>query len=116
MNMAISAKSKVDEMLIELEGTNEEIEITMEKVSAETDSLQSDVNLAIQALQFADGLTSQLTKTIERNSHLIEIANVIQDQASHLSANDIRLKLTEAVKDSNLERAERDHSDEVSLF
>jgi len=116
MNMAISAKSKVDDMLVELEETNTEIEITMEKVSSETDSLQSDVNLAIQALQFADGLTNQMSKTLKRNAHLTDVANLIHSQASHLSANDIRHKLTEAMKEFDFESVENDQTDEVSLF
>jgi len=116
MNMAISAKSQVDEMLVELEEANHETELTMEKVSSETDNLQADVNFAVKSLQFADLLTNQMSKTDKRNSQLIELANLMRDQTIHLSANDIRVKLNEVMKEVNVDSPENDQSDEILLF
>lgn len=60
MNMAISAKSRVDLMLEEVSSMNSKISLNLEKVSVVSDSINDNVNLAVRGLQFEDIVRQQI--------------------------------------------------------
>lgn len=81
MNMAISAKTHVDEMLFKLEAGSKETEDAMTQVSSISSSLEQDVAQAVQSLQFADSLTNLLAQVVSQGTRLIEIAETMSNTA-----------------------------------
>lgn len=72
MNMAISAKSHVDEMLVDLEATNTRIEAAMDEASDYTSMLKSNISDAVRHLQFADSLSAETSKAVARGQTLLD--------------------------------------------
>jgi methyl-accepting chemotaxis protein len=117
MNMAISAKSHVDEMLVDLEGTNTKIEAAMDEASSYTSLLKSNISDAVRHLQFADALSAETNKTLVKGQALLDCLVELkssEDEAltiKHLDA--LREKL--AQDDNKLSGAEPS-GDSISLF
>ena len=59
MNIAITAKGRVDDMLIEIGLMNSMVSEKLQDVNTITDNINSDINRAVRALQFED-ITGQL--------------------------------------------------------
>ena len=74
MSMAISSKSRVDNMLVEVNHLNEFLSEKLAHASAITDSITENVNLAVMSLQFED-----MSKQISDHLH-----GYIQDSTSFI--------------------------------
>ena len=75
MNMTISSKDHLDEMMREIETRNEETTRQLAEISAISDLLNKHVGQAIQSLQFEDMIT-QLTAHI--NKRLLSLKSLCQ--------------------------------------
>jgi methyl-accepting chemotaxis protein len=114
MNMAITAKAHVDEMLVELEKTNEAIEETMDEASHYTEALKVDVGDAVKSLQFADSVSADTNRFIQKNSVLSEaVENIREDN----SVDEI-IALLREVEEQNRSSGhfDNDEDENVSLF
>jgi len=113
MNMAINAKTKVDEMLEKLEHSNQEVEAAMEHVSSRTTQINHDVAKAIQTIQFSDTLAAQLQST---ESELQSFVDVLERMAASENGNEIEELMNQAR--SLLERNSSEHKgdEDISLF
>jgi len=119
MNMAINAKSQVDEMLLDLEKTNVEIELAMEQVSKHTSDLKLDVGEAVHALQFADGLTNITAKSIEENDQMRTLANELRHEVGSISLTELpeRLRYIRSQRSAGVARCAKQEDDsDISLF
>jgi methyl-accepting chemotaxis protein len=121
MNLAINAKTHVDDMLVDLGETNHEIECKVARVSEYTEELKVDVGLAIQALQFADGLTSSMTKSIEQHENAKYAATTLRESGACCDAEALRVAVKELRQDFSAFQAKNndkhsDGSEDISLF
>jgi len=67
MNVAISSKANVDEMMAEISGINKSIADNLSQVSSLTGQIEVNVGNAVRALQFED-MTRQLVDYIQSNT------------------------------------------------
>lgn len=80
MNMAISAKSRVDLMLEEVGNMNTKISHNLGKVSTVSDSINDNVNLAVRGLQFEDIVRQQIDCSQRYLSKLQDFSNKMLDK------------------------------------
>ncbi len=66
MNIALSAKDKIDKMMEEIETINSKIAHSISEVSILTDRVESSVNDAVRGLQFED-MSRQLIECLQKN-------------------------------------------------
>lgn len=86
MNMAISAKSRVDLMLQEVSEMNARISLSLGEVSGISDSINSNVNLAVRGLQFEDIVSQQIDCSQRYLSMLKDYSNLINNKLSNLDS------------------------------
>ena len=136
MNMAISAKSRVDTMLEEVSNMNIQVSKNLGTVSGITDNINNNINQAVRGLQFEDivsqqidysqkyldklkgysnGLLSNLQALKEHNNNDDESFNYKE------SLSQIKIKLSEERASFNHERDKPAHQEsmtkgEVELF
>ena len=76
MNMTMSNRSHLDDLMHEIETRNEETSEQLKEISQVSDLLNKHVGLAIQSLQFEDMIT-QLTDHIEKRIKRLEVISKI---------------------------------------
>ena len=76
MNMTMSNRSHLDDLMHEIETRNEETSDQLKEISQVSDLLNKHVGLAIQSLQFEDMIT-QLTDHIEKRIQRLEVMSKI---------------------------------------
>jgi len=135
MNMAISAKSRVDLMLQEVSEMNARVSNNLGEVSVVSDSINSNVNLAVRGLQFEDIVSQQidssqkyLLKLKEYSNTLLLQLNQMHEQSSNNENFDydeflskVRSEATKSRSDINHEKNKPAHQEsiaegEVELF
>lgn len=114
MNMAITAKAHVDEMLVDLEQTNAAIENIMDDASGYTEKLKVDIADAVRSLQFADSITAETNKLIARHENLKLAVSKSLDVSS--STELLQLLREVEYKNNNKQKVDDDADDGVSLF
>ena len=75
MNMAITAKAHVDDMLVDLEQTNASIESMMDDASSYTEKLKLDIGDAVRSLQFGDRVVADTSKLLQKQQVLSDALN-----------------------------------------
>ncbi|WP_197486128.1 hypothetical protein, partial [Oleiphilus sp. HI0061] len=116
MNMAISAKAHVDEMLVDLEQTNVTIENTMDEASAYTETLKVDVADAVRSSQFADNVSADINSFLQQNSLLQEALNKVRSVSSEAEILDLLQEIGKQKSGSKSSVAAEASDDNVSLF
>ncbi|WP_255374922.1 MULTISPECIES: methyl-accepting chemotaxis protein [unclassified Oleiphilus] len=116
MNMAISAKAHVDEMLVDLEQTNVTIENTMDEASAYTEKLKVDVADAVRSSQFADNVSADINSFLQQNSLLQEALNKVRSVSSEAEILDLLQEIGKQKSGSKSSVAAEASDDNVSLF
>lgn len=116
MNMAISAKAHVDEMLVDLEQTNVTIENTMDEASAYTEKLKVDVADAVRSLQFADNVSADINSFLQQNSLLQEALNKVRSASSEAEILDLLQEIGKQKSGSKSSVVAEASDDNVSLF
>jgi methyl-accepting chemotaxis protein len=114
MNMAMTAKAHVDEMLVDLEQTNAAIENIMDDASGYTEKLKVDIADAVRSLQFADSITAETNKLIARHENLKLAVSKSLDVSS--STELLQLLREVEYKNNNKQKVDDDADDGVSLF
>jgi len=82
MNLTMSNKSHLDELMQEIETRNEETSTKLENISKVSDSLNKHVSTAIQSLQFEDMITqlaAHIRKRIERLEIMSDTNKVVSE-------------------------------------
>lgn len=119
MNMAMNAKTHVDEMLDDLGESNREIEEAMNTVSGINEELKTDVSDAIRSLQFADMLTNLLSGTMARGAQLSSLLDSLAQQGNAPTQTDILSVLHEyrtVMNEKSAQQSGPDEDDSISLF
>ncbi|MCF6324495.1 MAG: methyl-accepting chemotaxis protein [Gammaproteobacteria bacterium] len=132
MNMAISAKSRVDMMLEEVGNMNIRVSENLGKVSLISDNIDNNVNKAVRGLQFEDIVSQQIDSSQNYLEKLKIFSNDILSSLSELnskeheitydeSINELKSKLKESRSNFNHERDKPAHQEsivegEVELF
>lgn len=102
MNMTMSNRSHLDDLMLEIETRNEETSEQLKEISHVSDLLNKHVGLAIQSLQFEDMIT-QLTDHIEKRIQRLEVMSKITPVFSDsLNKGQIDTSITEYIT-KNLE-------------
>ena len=71
MNMTMSSKNNLDEMMHEIENKNEETTLKLAEISKISDLLNKHVGMAVQSLQFED-MINQLSSHIEKRVQVVD--------------------------------------------
>jgi len=132
MNMAISAKSRVDMMLEEVGKMNIRVSENLGEVSLISDNINNNVNKAVRGLQFEDIVSQQIDSSQKYLEALKIFSNDILNSLSEInlkgseitydeSINELKLKLKESRSNLNHERDKPAHQEsivegEVELF
>jgi len=134
MNMAISAKSRVDMMLDEVGNMNSRVSENLGKVSLVSDNINNNVNQAVRGLQFEDIVRQQIDSSQNYLEKLRIYSNDILDELSGLDSQEdsdpytytesieqLKVKLKESRSNLNHERDKPAHQEsivegEVELF
>lgn len=82
MNVAISAKGNVDDMLIDVASMNEHISETLNSVSVTSDQINAEVGVAVRALQFEDLIRQTVDYTFPHLDRLEELLANCLDKVS----------------------------------
>lgn len=82
MNVAISAKGNVDDMLTDVASMNEHIAETLSSVSVTTDQINAEVGVAVRALQFEDLIRQTVDYTYPHLDRLEELLANCLDKVS----------------------------------
>ena len=86
MNVHLSAKTKVDEMLAEVANIDKVIEARMADVSGLNDSIKKNVEVAVRSLQFED-MAQQLINHIKDN--VVRMASALDSVSSVATESDV---------------------------
>ncbi|MBL1261609.1 MAG: chemotaxis protein [Thiotrichaceae bacterium] len=132
MNMAISAKSRVDMMLEEVGNMNSRVSENLCEVSLISDNINNNVNQAVRGLQFEDIVSQQIDSSQKYLEKLKVFSNDILGSISELdtigsdvtyeaSINALKSKLKDSRSKLNHERDKPAHQEsivegEVELF
>ncbi len=132
MNMAISAKSRVDMMLEEVGSMNKRVSENLGDVSLISDNINNNVNQAVRGLQFEDIVSQQIDSSQKYLEKLKNFSNDILHGLSELnntknkttydeSIKELKLKLKNSRSNLNHERDKPAHQEsivegEVELF
>jgi len=132
MNMAISAKSRVDMMLEEVGNMNSRVSENLGEVSLISDNINNNVNQAVRGLQFEDIVSQQIDSSQKYLKKLRYFSNDILSSLSDLnteegettydeSIKEIKSRLKEEKSNLNHERDKPAHQEsivegEVELF
>ncbi len=132
MNMAISAKSRVDMMLDEVGKMNSRVSDNLGEVSLISDNINNNVNQAVRGLQFEDIVSQQIDSSQKYLEKLKGFSNNILSSLSDMnteesqitydeSINELKSKLQESRSNLNHERDKPAHQEsivegEVELF
>jgi len=134
MNMAISAKSRVDMMLNEIGNMNSRVTDNLGKVSLVSDNINNNVNQAVRGLQFEDIVRQQIDSSQNYLEKLKTYSNNILEELSDISLQEdsdphtytesieqLKVKLKESRSNLNHERDKPAHQEsivegEVELF
>ncbi len=132
MNMAISAKSRVDMMLEEVGSMNKRVSENLGEVSLISDNINNNVNQAVRGLQFEDIVSQQIDSSQKYLEKLKDFSNDILNGLSELnntenkttydeSITELKLKLKNSRSNLNHERDKPAHQEsivegEVELF
>ncbi len=102
MNMTMSNKTHMDDMMHEIENRNEETSTQLAEISNISNLLNKHVGHAVQSLQFEDmisQLTSHIDKRLSRLEILSETNEIISNNISTISGTiTINSQLTEDIK------------------
>jgi len=134
MNMAISAKSRVDMMLDEVGNMNSRVSENLGKVSLVSDNINNNVNQAVRGLQFEDIVRQQIDSSQNYLTKLKKYSNDILEELSDINLHEdsdpntytasieqLKIKLKESRSNLNHERDKPAHQEsivegEVELF
>jgi len=104
MNMTMSNKNNLDQMMHEIEKRNEETSSKLTEISNVSDLLNKHVGLAIQSLQFEDmitQLTAHMDKRIERVLLLSDSNDILANSfTSSNNLDDISRQATSALRET----------------
>jgi len=134
MNMAISAKIRVDMMLDQVSNMNSRVSENLGKVSLVSDNINNNVNQAVRGLQFEDIVRQQIDSSQNYLEKLKKYSNDILEELSDISLHEdsdqnsytesieqLKIKLKESRSNINHERDKPAHQEsivegEVELF
>lgn len=114
MNMAIHAKGQGESMLEELKAMNSAIENALDQSRIIATQIQSNVNIAVQALQFEDIVGQQTQSVIASIKTLEQVIGVLAQE----SPSEMELRRVVDLAQSKLtsERTEHRSREEIELF
>jgi len=132
MNMTLSSKDNLDDMMHEIESKNDETSAKLDEISKISDLLNKHVGLAVQSLQFED-MINQLSTHIEKRIEVIdsmlqnstETQRLIADananslpynQLNNMLKNSLNNKLQEKTQHKPVAQAAMDNGGDIELF
>lgn len=65
LTLTMKSKNRMDEMMAEMEQTNQQVETELQRVSGISEAISSDVEVALQSMQFED-MTNQLLGHLQK--------------------------------------------------
>ncbi|VAW88347.1 methyl-accepting chemotaxis sensory transducer, partial [hydrothermal vent metagenome] len=102
MNMAISAKSRVDMMLEEVGSMNKRVSENLGEVSLISDNINNNVNQAVRGLQFEDIVSQQIDSSQKYLEKLKGFSNDILQGLSELNSTENEITYDESIKELKL--------------
>ena len=132
MNMTMSSKNNLDDMMHEIESKNDETSTKLDEISKVSDLLNKHVGLAVQSLQFED-MINQLSTHIEKRIEVIDsmlqnstetqiliadaCANSLPyDQLNSILKNSLNNTLQEKTQHKPVAQAAMDDGGDIELF
>lgn len=87
MNDTMTAKMRVDDMLISVQSYNEEMDSELSKVSSASEDISQSVGLAVRSLQFEDVVTQIVNYSLDHVDRLNDLVYRLNQNISELRIN-----------------------------
>lgn len=105
LTLVMNSQNRMDEMMLELEQTNEQVTSELHNVSSISAEISKDVELALQSMQFED-MTNQLLEHIKKRVDSLRGFSVASSSLRHdfniVKRSDIALQLEEHIQHMRL--------------